>query len=202
MPGRRAADTVTNRASPSFSGIPLPARSPLCRALTGDAGYKAAWDGSNGRARCGCAGRYPVRPQLGDNIGQGCTRHANAALSSLRLGSPRDGWPNAKARAPVGARRGAGHSRSSSPRSARRWPTSRRWVATTARKTRAQPAHRHAARAASGLRGWIGHAEGRILFGPERTGSPTERLGHADRPLYPAHPAFSSLNIAQRCSGA
>src|SRR5882762_85669 len=45
-----------------------------------------------------------VRPQLGDNIGMAARAMLNCGLSSLRLVSPRDGWPNAKAeRAASGA---------------------------------------------------------------------------------------------------
>ncbi|MEA2849733.1 MAG: tRNA/rRNA methyltransferase, partial [Rhodospirillaceae bacterium] len=45
-----------------------------------------------------------VRPQLGDNIGMAARAMLNCGLSTLRLVSPRDGWPNAKAeRAASGA---------------------------------------------------------------------------------------------------
>src|SRR5260370_22029407 len=45
-----------------------------------------------------------VRPQLGDNIGMAARAMLNCGLSSLRLGSPRGGWPNPKAvRAASGA---------------------------------------------------------------------------------------------------
>src|SRR5258707_9147777 len=45
-----------------------------------------------------------VRPQLGENIGMAARAMLNCGLSSLRLVSPRDGWPNAKAqRAASGA---------------------------------------------------------------------------------------------------
>src|SRR5258707_7917932 len=45
-----------------------------------------------------------VRPQLGDNIGMAARAMLNCGLSSLRLVSPRDGWPNPKAvRAASGA---------------------------------------------------------------------------------------------------
>ena len=38
-----------------------------------------------------------VRPQLGENIGMAARAMLNCGLSALRLVSPRDGWPNAKA---------------------------------------------------------------------------------------------------------
>jgi tRNA/rRNA methyltransferase len=40
-----------------------------------------------------------VQPQLGENIGFAARAMANFGLSDLRLVSPRDGWPNEKARA-------------------------------------------------------------------------------------------------------
>ena len=42
-----------------------------------------------------------VRPQLGDNIGMAARAMLNCGLSSLRLVSPRDGWPNPKAGRPL-----------------------------------------------------------------------------------------------------
>src|SRR5437764_7932613 len=45
-----------------------------------------------------------VRPQLGENIGMAARAMLNCGLSSLRLVSPRDGWPNERAqRAASGA---------------------------------------------------------------------------------------------------
>src|ERR1051326_733345 len=39
-----------------------------------------------------------VEPQLGENIGMVARAMANFGLAELRLVSPRDGWPNEKAR--------------------------------------------------------------------------------------------------------
>src|SRR5260370_17396762 len=45
-----------------------------------------------------------VRPQLGENIGMAARAMLNCGLSTLRLVTPRDGWPNPKAqRAASGA---------------------------------------------------------------------------------------------------
>ena len=38
-----------------------------------------------------------VEPQMGENIGAVARAMKNFSLSDLRLVSPRDGWPNAKA---------------------------------------------------------------------------------------------------------
>ena len=40
-----------------------------------------------------------VNPQLGENIGAAARAMANFGLLELRLVDPRDGWPNATARA-------------------------------------------------------------------------------------------------------
>jgi tRNA/rRNA methyltransferase len=40
-----------------------------------------------------------VNPQLGENIGTAARAMANFGLHELRLVSPRDGWPNKKAKA-------------------------------------------------------------------------------------------------------
>lgn len=40
-----------------------------------------------------------VRPQLGWNIGAAARAMANFGLDDLRIVAPRDGWPNADARA-------------------------------------------------------------------------------------------------------
>ena len=39
-----------------------------------------------------------VEPQMGENIGATARAMKNFALSDLRLISPRDGWPNEKAK--------------------------------------------------------------------------------------------------------
>ena len=68
-----------------------------------------------------------VRPQLGENIGMAARAMLNCGLSSLRLVSPRDGWPNAKA---VRAASGADvvlEKATLFDTVARRWPISSAW---------------------------------------------------------------------------
>ena len=140
-----------------------------------------------------------VRPQLGENIGAAARAMLNFGLTDLRLVSPRDGWPNAKAK-------GAASGASSVLEAARLFETSReavadiqRLFAATARRRdmlkpvmtprrAAQEMRRHAARAESSG----------VLFGPENAGLENDEVALADTMLtVPLNPAFASLNLAQ-----
>src|SRR5262245_3178506 len=140
-----------------------------------------------------------VRPQLGENIGMAARAMLNCGLSSLRLVSPRDGWPNPKAkRAASGADvvlDNAGLFGSVADAVA----DLERVIATTARNRELSQRIVTARRAAQDMRGWIaaGQRVG-ILFGPERAGLTNEDLVHADTAVsIPLNPHFSSLNVAQ-----
>ena len=140
-----------------------------------------------------------VRPQLGENIGMGARAMLNCGLSTLRLVSPRDGWPSDRAqRAASGA--------DVVLEKAKVFETVgeavadlEHVVATTARNRELVQRIVTARQAASDMRGWV--AQGRkvgILFGPERTGLENEDMVHADTALsIPLNPQFSSLNVAQ-----
>jgi tRNA/rRNA methyltransferase len=140
-----------------------------------------------------------VRPQLGENIGMAARAMLNCGLSSLRLVSPRDDWPNPKAmRAASGA--------DVVLEKATLFDTVgaavtdlERVVATTARNRELTQRILTPRRAASEMRGWIDEGEKvGILFGPERTGLTNDDMVHADTALsIPLNPQFSSLNIAQ-----
>jgi tRNA/rRNA methyltransferase len=140
-----------------------------------------------------------VRPQLGDNIGMAARAMLNCGLSSLRLVSPRDGWPNPKA---VRAASGADvvlEKATLFDTVAAAVADLERVVATTARNRELTQRILTPRRAASEMRGWIGEGEKvGILFGPERTGLTNDDMVHADTALsIPLNPQFSSLNIAQ-----
>jgi tRNA/rRNA methyltransferase len=140
-----------------------------------------------------------VRPQLGENIGMAARAMLNCGLSALRLVSPRDGWPNDR------ARRAASGADIVLDRAAvfetvgEAVADLEHVVATTARNRELVQRIVTARRAAADMRGWI--AQGRkvgILFGPERTGLENEDMVHADAALtIPLNPQFSSLNVAQ-----
>jgi tRNA/rRNA methyltransferase len=140
-----------------------------------------------------------VRPQLGDNIGMAARAMLNCGLSRLRLVSPRDGWPNAKAqRAASGADVVLDKAKIFTS-VGEAVADLERVVATTARNRELSQRIVTPRRAASEMRGWIGQAEKvGILFGPERTGLTNDDMVHADTVLsIPLNPQFSSLNIAQ-----
>ena len=140
-----------------------------------------------------------VRPQLGDNIGMAARAMLNCGLSSLRLVSPRDGWPNAKAqRAASGADVVLDKAKIFAS-VGEAVADLERVVATTARNRELSQRIVTPRRAASEMRGWISQAEKvGVLFGPERTGLTNDDMVHADTALsIPLNPQFSSLNIAQ-----
>src|ERR1700716_54218 len=140
-----------------------------------------------------------VRPQLGDNIGMAARAMLNCGLSSLRLVSPRDGWPNPKAvRAASGADVVLDKAKVFDA-VGEAVADLERVVATTARNRELTQRIVTPRQAASEMRGWIGSGEKvGILFGPERTGLTNDDMGHADTALsIPLNPQFSSLNIAQ-----
>ena len=140
-----------------------------------------------------------VRPQLGENIGMAARAMLNCGLSTLRLVSPRDGWPNDRAqRAASGA--------DVVLEEAEVFDTVQaavadleRVVATTARNRELSQRILTPRHAALEMRAWLGQGERvGILFGPERTGLENDDMVHADTALsIPLNPQFSSLNIAQ-----
>ena len=140
-----------------------------------------------------------VRPQLGENIGMAARAMLNCGLSSLRLVSPRDGWPNERAqRAASGADVVLEKARLFDS-VAEAVADLQHVVATSARNRELAQRILTARHAATEMRGWV--AEGKtvgILFGPERTGLENEDIVLADTALsIPLNPQFSSLNVAQ-----
>jgi len=140
-----------------------------------------------------------VEPQLGENIGAVARAMANFGLSGLRLVSPRQPWPNAKARVMA-----AGADRildgavlyDTLPAAIADCTFV---IATTAR------AHDQAkpvigpAEAAAALAPRIAAGETvAVVFGRERNGLENDEVALADRIVtLPVNPAFASLNLAQ-----
>jgi tRNA/rRNA methyltransferase len=140
-----------------------------------------------------------VKPQLGENIGFAARAMANFGLTDLRLVAPRDGWPNAKARA---AAAGA----ESTVDGAKVYATIELAIgelnvvlATTARPrdmvkpvlTPESAARELATRALKGERCGV-------LFGPERSGLDNDVLALADAIITaPVDPRFASLSLPQ-----
>ena len=140
-----------------------------------------------------------VAPQLGENIGTAARAMANFGLSDLRLVTPRDGWPNEKARAAAsgadavidGARvfahveEAVGELRYVCATTARRRDMVKP-VLTPETAVREMQA-----------RSRDGQACG-ILFGSERAGLDNDHLALADAIVTaPVNPDFASLNLAQ-----
>ena len=141
-----------------------------------------------------------VGPQMGENIGAAARAMLNCGLSDLRLVSPRDGWPNERARAmATGASRDVVDRAQVFESTAAAVADLHQVYATTARRRdMLKPAigPRDLAaeirdRAADGLRSGV-------LFGPERAGLDNDDVALASRIVQiPLNPGYSSLNLAQ-----
>src|SRR5258708_4547365 len=140
-----------------------------------------------------------VRPQLGENIGMAARAMLNCGLSSLRLVSPRDGWPNERAQRAASGADVVLEKAQLFDSVAEAVADLQHVVATSARNRELAQRILTARHAATEMRGWV--AEGKavgILFGPERTGLENEDIVQADTALsIPLNPQFSSLNVAQ-----
>jgi tRNA/rRNA methyltransferase len=140
-----------------------------------------------------------VEPQLGENIGMVARAMANFGLSEMRLVSPRDGWPNEKARSAASK---ADHVIDAAVvfDSLEEAIADLNFVfATTARERDGFKTVRGPVEAATMLRQRVA-AEQKcgVLFGRERWGLNNEEIGLADEIVtFPVNPAFASLNIAQ-----
>ncbi|RLQ88082.1 RNA methyltransferase [Notoacmeibacter ruber] len=140
-----------------------------------------------------------VEPQLGDNIGMVARAMANFGLADLRLVTPRDGWPNERARATASK---ADHVIDAA-RVFDDLPSAiadlNFVLATTARQ---RDGHKEVLGPVEACQKIAGLGEGGsrsgILFGRERWGLNNEEVGQADAIVtFPVDPAFASLNIAQ-----
>lgn len=140
-----------------------------------------------------------VEPQLGENIGAAARVMANFGLSRLRLVSPRQAWPNPKARIMAsGADRVLDQAQLYDTVAAA-VADCQFVLATTARAhDQAKPVigPEEAAREL-GPRVAAGETTA-IMFGRERNGLENEEVALADRIVtLPVNPAFASLNLAQ-----
>lgn len=140
-----------------------------------------------------------VEPQLGENIGAAARAMANFGLSRLRLVSPRQAWPNVKARMmAAGADRildGAAIFATLGEAIA----DCTFVLATTARAhDQAKPVVGPAEAAELIVPRVQAGETAAILFGRERNGLENDEVALADRIItLPVNPAFASLNLAQ-----
>ena len=137
--------------------------------------------------------------QLADNIGMVARAMGNFGLDIMRLISPRDGWPNDKARiAASGANYIIDHTQSFD--SLEPAIADLNWiVATTARQRDLRKPVMTPAQAIAEIRRRIGEGERcGILFGGESSGLENRDIAHADAVvMIPVNPRFASLNLAQ-----
>ncbi len=140
-----------------------------------------------------------VRPQLADNIGACARAMGNGGLFEMRLVSPRDGWPQAKA-----WRNASGADRILDAATVHE--TVADAVADLHHVFATCPRPRHiikpvltARGAATELRSITGRGlRCGLLFGPERAGLDNDDMAQSDALIrYPLNPGFMSLNLAQ-----
>jgi tRNA/rRNA methyltransferase len=140
-----------------------------------------------------------VEPQLGENIGAAARAMANFGLGDLRLVSPRDGWPNRKAKAAASGADGIIDSVRVFA-SAEEAIADLNFVYATSARVRGLPKEMIGPRdAVSELKRRTGAGEATgVLFGRERWGLTNEEIALADVIVtFPVNPRFASLNLAQ-----
>ncbi|MFA5950637.1 MAG: RNA methyltransferase [Hyphomicrobium sp.] len=140
-----------------------------------------------------------MEPQLADNIGMVARAMANFGLDELRLVSPRDGWPNEKARIAASGANYIIDDAAAYPSLDASISDLTYLVATTARQRPLKKPVLTPEEAIEALRQRI--AQGQrcgILFGRERNGLETGEVAHADAlVMIPVNSRFASLNLAQ-----
>src|SRR3954468_19335185 len=138
-------------------------------------------------------------PQLGENIGACARAMANFGLCDLRLGKPRDGWPNEKAEAmAVGAAPLIAAARIHDSVAAAIGELRLVYAFTARDRAMAKPvltpdeaARRLRQAASAGIKAGV-------LFGNERSGLSNDEVALADCVVtIPTDPGFSSLNLGQ-----
>lgn len=138
-----------------------------------------------------------VRPQLGENIGAVARAMANFGLESLRLITPRDGWPNPAARAMA---KGAEDIVAKTEIYAHlsEAVADLHLLYATSSRARALNKPVHSPRAAARTLREKSSLKRGLLFGCEASGLSNDELKHAQALIeIPCDPAFSSLNLAQ-----
>jgi tRNA/rRNA methyltransferase len=140
-----------------------------------------------------------VEPQLGENIGAAARVMANFGLARLRIVSPKQGWPNAKAQAmAAGADRVLDNAVLYDSFDAAIADCSFVIACTARAHDQAKPVVGAAAAAALMAPKIAGGQTVAIVFGRERNGLESDEVARADAVLtLPVNPAFASLNLAQ-----
>lgn len=140
-----------------------------------------------------------VEPQLGDNIGMVARAMANFGLLDLRLVTPRDGWPNERARATASKADHVIDATRVYDDLAGATADLNFVLATTARQRDGFKEVLGPVDACARVQQFAeGNLQSGILFGRERWGLTNEEIALSDAIVtFPVDPAFASLNIAQ-----
>jgi len=139
-----------------------------------------------------------IAPQLGENIGAAARVMGNFGLADLRLVAPRDGWPNPAAETMAAGSPVHDAIRVFEDRPAATADLTRLYATTARPRDLAKPVltAREAVaemKAAASAGETVG-----VLFGPEKSGLPTEDVAAASAVItLPVDPQFPSLNLAQ-----
>ncbi len=140
-----------------------------------------------------------VRPQLADNIGAAARAMANFGLEEMRLITPRDGWPNDKARIAAAGADFIVDAATAYPSLAEGLGGLNWLVATTARQRNLAKPVLTPEQAVAEMRKRLGAGQRvGVLFGAERTGLEQDEIAIADAiVMAPVNTNFASLNLAQ-----
>ncbi len=140
-----------------------------------------------------------VEPQLADNIGMVARAMANFGLDDLRLVTPRDGWPNERARIAASGANYIIDDAKSTP-SLRETIGDLNWIcATTARQRDLRKPVLTPEQAVQEMQRRIGEGQRcGMIFGREASGLTTGEVAEADAlVMIPVNTKFASLNLAQ-----
>jgi len=140
-----------------------------------------------------------VRPQMGENIGATARAMLNFGLGEMRLVAPRDGWPNAAARAMASRADEVLDHAQVFDRTEDAIADLHRVYATTARSRElSKPVLSPRQTATEGVARTVEGQKVGLMFGGERAGLDNDDVALASAIVQiQANPAFSSLNLAQ-----
>lgn len=141
------------------------------------------------------------KTQLGENIGMCARAMLNCGLDQLRLVAPRDGWPNASAKATAADADSVLENAQCFETLDAAIADCHRLYATTARPRARQIPSLPVSDAVLEIQSsscTLHPQQSAILFGPEASGLDNDALSRADTLIhFPMNPNFSSLNLAQ-----
>ncbi len=140
-----------------------------------------------------------VEPQMGENIGMCARAMLNCGLDRLRLVRPRDGWPNAAAKATAADADVVIGKVEVYASLADAVADCHHVVATSARDRSLPIPLLNSGEAAGKVADWSGAGQQvAVIFGPEASGLDNDAISRAEILMrFETNPDFSSLNLAQ-----